>query len=197
MRRLPPHLIDDAHVFRVERGRAQLDYNADRYGLQLEHLMVGDDFNPEVGFLRRDDMRRSLVAARFSPRPSQVRAIRRYSWTGLLTYIENLERRVDYRDAGLDFGLEFQSGDRFGVAANRGLEFVPVPFRPGGQAVIPVGAYDFDLLRLSYNVSQQRRVSANVSLERGAFYGGHRTALNFWRGRVNVSSRLSVEPSTR
>jgi hypothetical protein len=175
--------------------RAQLDYNADRYGLQLEHLTVDDEFNPEVGFLRRDDMRRSYASARFSPRPRQLGAIRRYSWTGSLTYIENMQRRVDYRDAGLDFGLEFQRGDRFGLAASRGLEYVPAPFRTGEQAVIGIGAYDFDLLRLSYNVSPQRTVSANVALERGAFYGGHRTALSLGRGRVTVSSRLSAEPS--
>ena len=175
--------------------RAQLDYNEDRYGLQLEHLLVGDGFNPEVGFLRRDDIRRSYASARFSPRPRQVSAIRRYSWTGSITYIENLEGRVDYRDAGLDFGLEFQSGDRFGVAANRGLEFVPAPFRLGEQATVPAGAYDFDLTKLSYNVGQQRRLSGNISLERGAFYGGHRTTLGVSRGRVNVTSRLSAEPS--
>src|SRR5262249_40214654 len=28
--------------------RAQLDYNADRYGVQLEHLLVGAHFNPEI-----------------------------------------------------------------------------------------------------------------------------------------------------
>ena len=32
---------------------AWLEYAGDRYGLQLERLRVGDDFNPEVGFLRR------------------------------------------------------------------------------------------------------------------------------------------------
>ncbi|MBM3817629.1 MAG: carbohydrate binding family 9 domain-containing protein [Acidimicrobiia bacterium] len=175
--------------------RAQLDYNSDRYGLQLEHLTVDDDFNPEVGFVRRDDMRRNYAAARFSPRPRRVGAIRRYSWTGSLTYIENTRRRVEYRDTGLDFGLEFQSGDRFGLAASRGREFIPAPFRTGERAVIGVGAHDFDLLRVSYNVGQQRRLSANVSLEHGAFYGGQRTALSLARGRVNLSARLSAEPS--
>lgn len=38
--------------------RAQLDYNSDRYGVQVERLVVGGDFNPEVGFLRRDDFDR-------------------------------------------------------------------------------------------------------------------------------------------
>ena len=175
--------------------RTQLDYNGDRYGLQLEHLLVDDAFNPEVGFLRRDDMRRSYASARFSPRPERPGAIRRYSWTSSLTYIENLARRVDYRDAGLDFGVEFQTGDRFGVAASRGLEFIPAPFRVGNRATVPVGGYDFDLTRVSYNISQQRRLSGNITLERGVFYGGHRTAFSVGRGRVNVSSRMSVEPT--
>ena len=33
--------------------RGQLDYNGDRYGLQLERLAVGDAFNPGVGYVRR------------------------------------------------------------------------------------------------------------------------------------------------
>ena len=49
--------------------RAHLDYRGDRYGAQLERLVVGDHFNPEVGFVRRDDMRKSFARFRFSPRP--------------------------------------------------------------------------------------------------------------------------------
>src|SRR5215813_1930821 len=39
--------------------RGRFDYAGDRYGLQLEHLLVGDKFNPEIGFMRRSDFRRS------------------------------------------------------------------------------------------------------------------------------------------
>ncbi len=49
--------------------RGQVDYNGDRYGVQLEHLLVGSHFNPQVGFLRRADIRRSFGQVRFSPRP--------------------------------------------------------------------------------------------------------------------------------
>ena len=65
--------------------RGQLDYTADRYALQLEHLLVGNNFNPEVGFVRRRDMRRSFGSVRFSPRPSSIDVIRRFVWTGSLT----------------------------------------------------------------------------------------------------------------
>jgi hypothetical protein len=48
--------------------RAQFDYPADRYGIQLERMNIGDNFNPEVGFVRRDDMTRSFGSFRFRAR---------------------------------------------------------------------------------------------------------------------------------
>ena len=70
----------------------------------------------------------------------------------------------------------------------------PAPFRLSERVTVPAGAYDFDLTKISYNVGQQRKLSGNISLERGAFYGGRRTTLGISRGRVNVTSRLSAEP---
>ena len=51
--------------------RVQVDYNGDRYGFKVGHLMVGESFNPEIGFMRRADFRLSSALARFSP-PSVV-----------------------------------------------------------------------------------------------------------------------------
>ena len=62
--------------------RGQFDYSGDRYGVQLEQLVVGTDFNPEVGFLQRDDFERSFGAFRFSPRPQSIALIRKLSWEG-------------------------------------------------------------------------------------------------------------------
>ena len=47
--------------------RGRFDYAGDRYGLQVEHLLVGDKFSPDIGFMRRTDFRRSTIGARFSP----------------------------------------------------------------------------------------------------------------------------------
>ena len=60
--------------------RAQLNYGGDRYGVQVERLVVGTNFNPEIGFLRRDDFERSFGSFRFSPRLLSVAAIRKLSW---------------------------------------------------------------------------------------------------------------------
>jgi len=40
--------------------RAQLNFPGDRYGVQIERLRVGEQFNPEIGFVRRPDIRRTM-----------------------------------------------------------------------------------------------------------------------------------------
>ena len=57
--------------------RAQMDYAGDRYGAQLERLTLDTNFNPEVGFVRRPDMRKSFALARFSPRSRRYKSDRK------------------------------------------------------------------------------------------------------------------------
>ena len=175
--------------------RAQLDYNADRYGVQLEHLLVGDNFNPEVGFVRRDDLRRSFAQFRFSPRPSTFESVRKFSWLGSMAYIENIEGRVEGREFQGEFAVEFQNTDRFSVGYDATYEFLPRLFRIARGVTLPVGGYDFGTARVGWTFGQQRPVFGNLSVEHGSFYNGRKTAVGFSRGRVEVTRRLSVQPS--
>ena len=175
--------------------RAQLDYPGDRYGVQLEHLVIGADFNPEVGFVRRTDMVRDYVQAKFSPRPKRRQAIRKYVYQGHLEYIENGAGRLESREREGEFALEFQNGDRVGALYTNSFEYLPRPFPIGGNVVLPVGGYWFDNVKLSYNLGQQRRQSANISAEYGTFYSGNKKTLTIARGRVNLTNQFSAEPT--
>ncbi len=86
--------------------RAQMDYGGDRYGLQIERLVVGRNFNPEVGFLRRSDLYKNFALVRFSPRPASIPAVRKFSGTGQITYIEDGAGRVTTRVLDGEFGIE-------------------------------------------------------------------------------------------
>ena len=97
--------------------RGQLDYAGDRYELQLDRLVVGDNVNPEVGFLRRDDFERSFGSFRFSPRPRSIALIRTLSWAGSLNYITNRAGELETRDLPGQFGIEFENGDQFNTGA--------------------------------------------------------------------------------
>ena len=174
---------------------AQLDYNGDRYGLQLERLAVGDAFNPGVGYVRRPDMRRSFGQARFSPRPQRNGVVRKYSWTGSIDYVENGAGRLETREHEAEFGIDFQNADRFTATYTATYEFLPRPFRIASNVTLPVGGYDFDTVRLAYNRANRQRVAGNLSLESGTFYSGRKTAIGLAAGRVNVTPRFSVEPT--
>jgi Domain of unknown function (DUF5916)/Carbohydrate family 9 binding domain-like len=174
--------------------RGQLDYSGDRYTVQVERLKIGDNFNPEMGFVRRDDMVRDYARFKFSPRPRQRSAIRKYVYDGSIEYIENGAGRLESRERALEFALEFQSADRFSVNYTNSFEFLPVPTLIG-SVVLPVGDYQFDTFRVGYNISQQRLVSANLTAEFGTFYNGHKTSFSAARGRVPVTNQLSVEPT--
>ena len=170
--------------------RGQLDYIGDRYGVQLERMAVGDNFNPEVGFVRRDNMRRSLGRFRFSPRPASIPSIRKFSWQGTVDYIEDGAGALETRDLDGEFAIEFQNSDRFSVGITDNYErlLAPFPIAPGVR--IPVGEYDFVSGRAAFTFGQQRPFSGNVAVERGRFYDGDLTPAGFSRSRVNVTASL-------
>jgi hypothetical protein len=175
--------------------RAQVDYTGDRYGAQLERLVVGEHFRPEVGFLRRSDIRKSFGLLRFSPRPRSFRSVRKFSAIGSAAYIENRAGRLEARNVNGEFAIEYHSSDRLSVAYDDAYEFLPEPFPIADDVTVPVGGYDARTVRAGFNLGPQRRVSGNFSAEHGTFYSGRKTAVGLSRGRTNITSQLSVEPS--
>jgi hypothetical protein len=175
--------------------QARFDYGADRYGARVEHLKVGDNFNPEIGFVRRDDFRRTFLQGRFSPRPAQIRHVRKYSWQSSLEYIENGEGNLESRQQSASFSIELNNSDRFNLDVNRNFEFLERPFQVSRGVIIPVGGYGFSDANVSYYFGPHRRMSGGVALTRGQFYDGDITTVSYNRGRLSVTKRLSLEPS--
>jgi hypothetical protein len=175
--------------------QGKFDYAADRYGARFEYMKVGDNFNPEVGFVRRDDVRRSFAQLRFSPRPDGSRYVRKYTYQGTIDYIENGTGLLETRQQSLRFETELHNSDRFSVEGNLNYEYLTAPFRVAPGVIIPVGGYGFNDVTVGYNFGQQRRLSGNVAITAGEFYDGDIVTLNVTQGRIAVTKRFSLEPS--
>ena len=175
--------------------RGQVDYTGDRYGLQLERLVIEENFNPEVGFVRRPDMRKSFASARFSPRPRSIAAIRKLSWEGSLNSIENNAGVLETREAQAQFGIEFENADQFGIGFSDTFEFLERPFLIAPGVTLPVGGYDFQNVAVSYNIGRTHRLVGNVSVQHGTFFSGEKTTVGLSRGRLKVTPQIQVEPS--
>lgn len=177
--------------------QAKFEYAADRYGMQVDHLLVEDDFNPEIGFVRRDNFRRTYVEGRFSPRPRSIDAVRQVRFIGSVDYIIGADTHLlETRTNQLAVQTEFESSDRFGVTLRDNYELLLRPFTPGGGGVaIPVGGYSFNDVEVAYSLGQQRRVNGGITLLRGGYFGGDITTFGITQGRIAVLPQMSIEPS--
>jgi hypothetical protein len=188
-----PPLPNDGLSHSDASYRAEFDYAGDRYGLQAEHLTVGREFNPEVGFLRREDFRRNAVLARFSPRPTRrFRPVRKFSYEASYDYITNPEGLLETREVQGTFRTELQSSDIATVEYTRTFEWIPTGF-PISGVPIAAGAYHFQDVRGTYQLGTQHRVSGTFTFARGGFWGGEKTEAGY-RGRVDLSYRFYLEP---
>jgi hypothetical protein len=179
---------DEAASYRLE-----LDYAGDRYGAQVEHLFVARDFRPDVGFLRREDFRRTFGQARFSPRPVQrFKPVRKFYYEASLDYITNPEGALESREIQGAFRTELHSSDVATLEYTRTFEWIPTAVAIAGAEIAP-GAYHFQDLKGTYQLGPQHRISGTLTLARGGFWGGEKMEVGY-RGRVELSYRLSLEP---
>ena len=173
--------------------RAQVDYNADRYGVQVERVALDQNFYPDVGFARRTAFTRDSAYLRYSPRPNG-KVVRKYYYDGAYDYVTDPQGRLQSRQAQAAYRLEFQSGDNLAFEVADLYERLPTPFTISPGVTIPVGSYSFSEIHAIYNFGPQRAVSANVAFEAGQFYDGTRLSISANRGRVQLNPQLTLEP---
>ena len=175
--------------------QGRFNYAGDRYGFQTEHLLVEDNFRPEVGFIRRDNFRRTYTTARFSPRPRSIDAIRQFRLEGAVDYIVTADTgQLETRQSQVGFSTELENSDRIGISVAENYEFLIEEFKPGPGVVLPVGGYSFQDVEATYALGAQHRVVGTVSAQVGQYFNGTIKTVGFRQGRVEVTERLSVEP---
>ena len=178
-----------------ESYQAAFSYEGDLYGLLVDHLQVGRNFNPEIGFMRREDFRRTYAYAQFSPRPEGIEAVRQFTWGGSIDYIENGAGQLETRILSGRFQTSFENSDSLSADIQRDYEFLARPFEITDDVTIPIGGYEFQDFQASYRMGPQRRLAGSLSFQHGEFFDGDITAVGYSRGRIEVTRQFAVEPS--
>ena len=176
--------------------QGQFDYNGDRYGLTANHLVVEDNFIPEIGFVRRDNFRLTTLSGRFSPRPVSSELIRQFTFGGQIDYFNTADLGLlETRARHVRFDTEFENSDRFSVNLTSNYELLAEPFEIADSVTLPIGGYDFTNAEVSYSFGSQRRYYGNVSFMAGDFWSGNVRTLAYRRGRLSLHDKISLEPS--
>jgi hypothetical protein len=178
-----------------ESYMGRFSWGSDLFGVDATHLVVGEDFKPEMGYVRRDDMRRNFGKFTFSPRPRSFPAIRQFFFEGSFDHITNLAGQLETRVGLFTFSTQFNSGDRLVMGYADSYEFLDEEFEiVDDEIFIPIGDYRFGGWFFAYWMAPQRRVSGLMSYDHGDFYSGTRKGVTYW-GRVELMKQFSLEPS--
>jgi hypothetical protein len=175
-------------------GRAA--YQTDRWSNSLRYTEVGEDFNPEVGFLNR------LGGYRFYE-ASVMRLVRDpdlkwlKQWNPHFTYrgYYNLDGYYSSGQMHIDLTeVEFAGGGRFGPELNIYHEGLQQPFEIASGRVLPVGSYNFTGIGLDWSSNPSSPLSFVLRGDFGPFYNGTRnggnTTITYRQGASLTTSLL-------
>ena len=174
--------------------RGNVTWNADLTGFQVEHLFLGDQFNPEIGFLRRKAFRRTYGQGRYSPRPARWKTVRKFYYEGSYDYFEDRHGRPESREGMAAYRMELSNGDQWAGEYTQSYEKLGLPFQVTPGVVVPAGEYDFQQAKLLFTSSPQRPISGTLTVNYGGFYGGTLKEVT-WRGRIEFGPRFYAEPT--
>ncbi len=153
----------------------------------LEVQQIEGDFNPEVGFLLREDIRRYKPQIEWNPRIEKA-GIRSLSFEIQSEYVEKIDGPLESHNLELTyFGVRTFKNDGFRLRIERDDERLFEEFEISDGVIIAPGRYTSDpRFGIFGFTSEARLFSMRGGLERGGFLSGDRDS---------VFLRLAARPS--
>ncbi|MCH7977381.1 MAG: carbohydrate binding family 9 domain-containing protein [Acidobacteria bacterium] len=177
-----------------------LTYDEDLWEASFRTLSVEEDFNPALGFVRRDNIRRHTGRLRRSWRLNR-KWVRKVNFSADLTYLTDQQDRLDTRQWKFEASDELDSGDQIRFLVSRNFERIladddPFVINPRRGIVISPGDYGFNRWLVQYQGFEGRALVPGVKFARGEFYGGEQTTLGLsgtWRASPHLVLRGDYE----
>ncbi len=167
-------------------------WDTDKWGASGDVTYIDDDFDSDLGFIRRRDIVHQNYQARWSTRPGWT-VLRRTSLTGSLEHITDTSGELVSRRAAADVNLELDSGDRLVVSVHRNFDRLDVAFQIDDSVAIPIGSYSWTDGRITLRTTDRRWLSGNLSLDLGDFYDGTRVGIGGGPA-IRFSERFGLRP---
>jgi Domain of unknown function (DUF5916) len=154
-----------------------LDLTTDPWGFLFSWVQVDPGFDPDLGFVDRDDYRRKQALLRRSFRPDW-RGIRRVSFRINDNWYDSLvHRRLASGNDQTWCYIELENGDTVQIQTNRSFERLFEPFELDPSVTFAPGSYTFTSTDVRYQADQSRRFGVDAEGIAGGFYDGRRKQL--------------------
>ena len=169
---LSPDVEEDTWAYRP----VKITWESDFFNANAEHQTIQRNFEAEMGFVPRKDMKQTLGEFSIHPRPDSE-CIRRTTLGAFISYISNQAGDLETRDQRMNFGVEWESGDRMMVVLGKNLESITQPFLLRGRLLVLPGVYRNNQYELRVRTFRGRRFSSFQRIGWEDFWGGDRWSI--------------------
>ena len=146
-------------------------YSSERWRLISGYQENGEDFNPEVGFVRRTGFRKYDFGLSNTSRPEGFLKFQELSPHMSFTRFWNFDGIMETSFLHLHFEGEFEDSSSAGVAYDVRSEKVFSEFTVSGIPV-PPGRYDFNETQYSFTYNRSAPISFGMRATVAGFFGG-------------------------
>jgi hypothetical protein len=172
-----------------------IDYPNDIVDMFAAVSAIGENFNPELGFLTRKNYEAVNWNFRYTPRIFTRYGIRKMlfkPWEATLYRTQSTGEIESFYNESRPLGFAFKSGESFEFNLQQSYDRLDADFDVTDSISVPVGKYWMNRAEVMFSTFQARRLWASVSYNRGTFYTG--TIQNFESSLgINFGKHLNVK----
>jgi hypothetical protein len=154
-------------------ARVDSTYETDRIRVKGVYENVGDNFNPEAGYIQRPGIFQYFSDLQYKPRPRWLPGVRQIQFGSQYEYYETRRHKLFSRRRTLSSMVLLKNSAQFSASVQDLTDAPPQPFRISG-VLIPAGSYHHLRPDLSFSSDRSRRFVFNLREQWGKFYSGTR-----------------------
>jgi hypothetical protein len=187
------YLLGSSTPGRSERNQArrfQTGWRDEEFLANAEYNEVEPNFNPEVGFIRRRDMKQYAGEFTYKPLLRRSDSIRNLNFGTQFDYFGGSgSGKVETRTSESTIGVVFETNAAINFIINQTFDRLVEPLRiPSGNphVAIPRGDYKFENYTGNFTTNQRRKIAGNGAYSWGDFYNGE---------HKQVTGGLTIKPN--
>ena len=154
-----------------------MSYDSERWSSRLNWTEVREDFNPEVGFLQREDYRRGEFFVMRRLRPDNLWGLLEVRPHMSITNVWDLDGFLETSFQHFDNHWEFRNGYRVDTGMNYQKDGLQDPFEIIDGVIIEPGSYSGWEMQLRFNSDLSKPLNFQLGVNHGKKFGGDRTIL--------------------
>lgn len=173
--------------------RIYSDYPNDLIDHYISVSSVQQNFNPELGFLSRDNYNAFNWHLYISPRWFNKYKVRKVIFCPgdiSLFWTQSTGQLESFSNTSIPFGLQFQSGDEFYFNLSQSYDRIDEPFDLTNNISVETGKYNMHTNGIQVNTFRGRKLFAELLYNGGTIYNGKINTFSATLG-ININKHLN------